>query len=276
MRKFVLLFLLSIQWLKADVSPFLYEHQGLQDWYLALQNFERVDLESPLLADCSKVEMRFAKMQYHWQQMLRGANRSYHQERLAQIKANALEGGSDQILIDRVLNSFFLARAAALQGKGLASLSSYWDSFESMEQLLAKQSAPEEIKLVQLIYALAYQEFSSNPLYWSLTVLMPSPPQRVKPAQLEALRTSESPIVSSEAAYFAYRLQLEDRPQQAQENLKYLVERYPDNWIYRIEYFKHYSQDKDLERPGILQGIEASAKLLPNEKAFFSALLVSL
>jgi len=267
--------------LKADAA-LVYKNQGLQQWYLQLQNFEAVDLKSDLLSTCSPAEKRFAALQYHWQLLLRGHASDRHYNAIKGLKERPLAGRGvteEAALMDEVLCSFFMARAASLRGESLSSLSSYRGASKALEKLMALKSDDLEIELLSLVYSLGYEQFESNPLYWTITAWLPDPVVKASHARLAELELVESKIVSTEAAYYSYRILKKEDKVQAKRSMKRLMESFPKNWIFKLEYFKSFErhQAKAKERKAqLMEEIKSSDYLSNSERKHFAKVLDSL
>lgn len=277
MRGFAaLVFFLSIS-SSAFAAKTLFENQGLQQWYLRLQNFEEADLDSPLLKDCSPLEFRFAAIQFHWQSLLRGGSGN-HYLKLQELHKRPVPGlrSAEERHLEKVLTAFFLARAAALKGESLSSLTAYTGASSSMEELLKLKNPGGETQLLCTIYSLGYQQLNSNPLYWTILAWLPSPQQELDRNQLLRFQEKKSPILRTEATYFAFRIFKDENPQFARKQLARLIERFPRNWIYRLEYYRNFGLDEDQtgRQMSVLQKeLKAARYLSPAEKAHFKAVL---
>jgi len=281
MRNLIFAILLLSAFSLGGHSAYLFKNQGLQEWYQKLQNFEDVDLDSPLLKDCNESDRQFAKMQYHWQAMLCGDQDTLHYNTLKRLSKQPLpkEFSRDQQLLNQVLSSFFLARASSLKGESLSSLSSYLGASEAMENLMNLNAKSEEVQLLTTIYSLGYQEFSSNPLYWTISAWLPKPKQVAKKKDLDQFIASTSEIVSSEASYYAYRMYWEEDPELAKKQLQRLIKLYPRNWIYRLEYYKSFERKSKFgseSKEALLKAMETSTYLSKQEKKHFTEVLNSL
>lgn len=281
MRNLIFAIFISSTFTLGTHSAYLFKNQGLQEWYQKLHNFEDVDLDSPLLKDCNESDRQFAMMQYHWQAMLRGDQDTTHYNTLKRLSKQSLpeDYSRDQQLLNKVLSSFFLARASSLKGESLSSLSSYLGASEAMESLMNLKTKGEEVGLLSTIYSLGYQEFSSNPLYWTISAWLPKPKQQAKKKDLIEFTSSSSAIISAEASYYAYRMYWEKDADLAQKHLQSLIRRFPRNWIYRLEYYKSFSRktkEGDKLKKELLTALETAVYLSKKEKKHFTEVLNSL
>lgn len=280
MRRFAFLLLCFSFSFSAFADRALFEHEGLSKWYLQLQNFEQVDLNSPLLEGCSAAEFRFAAIQYHWQSLLRGGPESHYQS-LQRLSKEPLTGdfSLEEKRLSEVLTAFFLARAAALQGESLSSLTAYTGASAAMEKLLQMAEPGSETLLLNTIYSLGYQQLNSNPLYWTLLAWLPSPPKKMERNDLSRFKQHASPILRTEAAYFAFRIYKDEDPRFAKQKLAQLQKRFPKNWIYRLEYYRNFEMDEDeegLQMKKLQAELSASAYLSRREKAHFKVVLAEM
>ncbi|WP_421751767.1 hypothetical protein [Croceimicrobium sp.] len=274
---------LSISSLVLNAKPALvYKNKGLQEWYLQLQNFEAVDLNSELLDECNRAEKRFAALQYHWQALLRGHSSDRHYSAIKSMVERPLSwrgASAEAALMDEVLCSFFLARAASLRGESLSSLSSYMGASKALKKLMALHSDDLEIELLSLVYSLGYEQFESNPLYWTITAWLLDPVAKASNERLAELEQVESTIVSVEASYYSYRILKKDNMEQAKRSMKRLMENFPRNWVFKLEYFKSFEshQAKAQERKAQLKKeLMSSTYLSSTEKQHFAKVLESL
>lgn len=280
MRSIAIAFLIGISLSANSKAILAFKHQGLQDWYRQLQNFEAVDLDSKLLADCNEAEKQFAGLQYHWQALLRGKDPHWHFQQLKSLQESKLQKPftENEILLNEVLCSFFMARAASLQGQSLSSLSSYLGATEALERLMEIKASHEEAQLLLVIYNFAYHDFASNPLYWTISAWLPKPKNELGLQSLISFERSSSPLIASEAQYYSYRLLKEEQATQAEESLLKLMKDYPRNWIFRLEHYKSFGLQKrnaQKQKAKLLREIEASNYLSKPEKEHFKTVLAS-
>lgn len=272
---FLLLFL-SLSFSALAASTFL-EHQGLKEWYLRLQNFEAVDLNSDLLKGCQPLELRFAALQFHWQALLRGGPTD-HYRKLQALHETPIQGlrTAEERYLGKVLSAFFLARAAALQGESLSSLTAYTGASNAMEDLLRLPKPGAESELLNTIYSLGYQQLNANPLYWTILAWLPSPPQKLNRNDLLRYQNTGSPILKTEATYFAFRIFKEEDPDLAQKQLAKLMHQFPQNWIYRLEYYRNFEMKQDRsgqQKESLKNELTEASYLSPKEKAHFKVVL---
>jgi hypothetical protein len=261
----------------------MYNHTGLQNWYEALQNFAPVTLDSKLLDGCDPFEQCYARLNYHWQMLLRGRAVKVHYTALLKLQAEMVayqEDSTKKSQLTRVLAAVYVARAAALQGERVASIQKYLTVLDLVETMLRKESPNPELFVFSMAYSMGHRDFSSNLLYYTILPLLPDPVLVVNANQLLTFGGHSSPIVATEALYYSYKM-LKDGSDQAkaQKALQTLIDRYPDNWIYRIEFYRYFGstgEGKEAEKRSLYQGIESSLRLNASEKEHIKAVLAAL